>query len=146
MGLAAALGALGLGGYMPVIAASAAPAGQHAAVRADAATARTFSGHTSQHEPITFTIASGKVRKLSFWIVISCKSHHSYRLRASGFAPIPIHSDRFHVTGSSTDPAAKATITGHRRSGHVRGTLSVTRYVTAERASCAGTATYTAGH
>lgn len=143
MGWAAAVSALGLG-PAPGLALSAARTSQRdTAVLAAASGPQTYTGHTSQHQPIGLTIAAGKVKNLHFWIVITCKSHHRYRLHAAGFAPIAIHSGRFQATVSSGHPAASATVAGHLGPGRVSGTLRLRRYVASEHAACSGKATYT---
>ena len=146
MGWAAAACAVGMVAQAPGIALSAARARpHHPAAPAATPGSQTYRGHTSQHQPIAFTIASGKITNLRFWIVITCASRHRYRLRASRFAPITIRSGRFQATLRSRHPAASATVTGRLRSRRVSGTLRLRRYVAAEHGACSGTATYAAG-
>lgn len=142
-----ALSAFGLGVIPPGIAGSAGRPSRRAATSLDQRSiSGAYKGHTSQHQPVTFTISSGKVRKLAFWIVIGCKSHHHYRLRASGFAPIPIHSGEFALLVRSQHPAAGAAVVGKIRHGNVTGSVHLTRYVRAEHGPCSGAASYTAHH
>lgn len=146
-GLAIALSAFGLGAAAGGIHESAARASEEpATVLAQGSNAGHYKGQTSQGEPITFTISSGKVRKLSFWIVIGCKSHHHYQLHASGFAPIPIHAGRFGLLVRSKHPSAGAAIVGRVRHGRVTGSVHLTRYVRAEHGSCTGAAAYSVSH
>lgn len=145
--LVIALSALGLGVTLPGLAESAAGASRRAARSLDhGSSAGVYKGHTSQHETITFTISSGKVRKLGFWIVIGCKSHHHYRMRASGFAPVPIHAGQFALLVHSQHPSAGAAVVGKIRRGKVTGSVHLTRYVPVEHGPCSGAASYTASH
>lgn len=143
--LVIALSAFGLGVTPPGIAGSAARASRRTPTSLDQkSVAGAYKGHTSQHQTITFTISSGKVRKLSFWIVIGCKSHHHYRVRASGFAPVTIHSGQFALLVHSKHPAAGAAVVGKIRHGKVTGSVHLTRYVPIEHGPCSGAAGYTA--
>lgn len=144
---AIALSALGLGGPASGAALSGARASrQETAVLAQDSNPGHYAGTTSQQQPITFTIAAGTVKKLNFWIVIGCKSHHHYRLRASGFAPIAIRAGRFAALVSSEHPSASAGVVGRVRNGRVTGSVHLTRYVPAEHGPCSGAATYSVGH
>ena len=140
------LSALG-GGLVPGLAVSAATQSRRAADVLAPGRARTviYRGQTSQHEPISFQVTSGAVKKLSFWIVIRCQSHHRYRMRASGFIPIVIHSGRFRATLRSPHPPVSATVTGRQRARRVSGTLALRRYASAEHGYCSGTATFSLG-
>jgi hypothetical protein len=100
---------------------------------------------TSQHQPVSFQLVSAVVKNLSFWIVVTCKSHHRYRVQASGFVPIAIHSGRFRATVSSPRPPASATVAGRQRGRRVTGSLHLRRYARAEHGYCAGTATFSLG-
>ncbi len=145
--LVIALSALGLGVSLPGLAESAAGESSRAATSLDQGSiAGLYKGHTSQHETITFTISSGKVRKLGFWIVIGCKSHHHYRVRASGFAPIAIHAGQFALLVHSQHPAAGAAVVGKIGHRKVTGSVHLTRYVAIEHGRCSGAASYTASH
>jgi hypothetical protein len=139
---------LGGGGLAPGLAGSAAIQSRRAAEILQPGTAASpsqYRGMTSQHQPISFQLASGAVKNLSFWIVITCKSHNRYRVRASGFVPIAIHSGRFGATVRSPRPPASATVAGRRRARRVTGTLQLRRYARAEHGYCAGTATFSLG-
>ena len=144
---AIALSALGLGGPAAGAALSTARAHRHdAAMLARGSNSGRYAGATSQHWPITFTVEAGAVKKLTFWIVIGCKSHRHYRLRASGFTPIPIHAGRFAALVSSQHPSASAGVVGRVRHGRVTGSVHLMRYVAAEHGPCSGAATYSVGH
>lgn len=145
--LVIALSAVGLGVTTPGFAESVSRASSQVVTSLDQASiARAYKGHTSQHETITFTISSGTVRKLSFWIVIGCKSHHHYRVRASGFAPVAIHSGQFALLVRSKHPSAGAAVVGKIRHGKVTGSVHLTRYVPVEHGPCSGAASYSASH
>ena len=139
------LSTLAGGGLAPGLAVSAAAERRHAADTLERGTvtrAAVYRGTTSQHEPISFQLTSGAVKNLSFWIVIRCKSQHRYRMKASGFMPIVIHSGRFRATVRSPHPAASATVTGRRHVRRVTGTLVLRRYAAGEHGYCTGTATF----
>ena len=103
---------------------------------------RQYRGLTSQHQPISFTLGSGHVTKLSFWVVLTCKSHHQYRVRAFGFAPITVVKARFHRAVSTAHPSASATVDGRLSGSRVTGTLRLRRYVSGEHGSCTGSSTF----
>lgn len=105
-------------------------------------TARHYRGLTSQHQPISFTLSSGHVSKLSFWVVISCASHRRYSDRAFRFAPIPVVKGRFQRSVASAHPSANATVRGRVSGRRVTGTLRLRRYIGAEHGYCAGTASF----
>ena len=145
-GVASAMAAIsfGVGAPAPAIGALDAGAAQRA-VGVLASGPALYHGPTSQpHQRISFTVAGGQVRKLAFTIVISCASHHQYRLRASGFAAIALHSGHFSSTVTTTHPRASATVTGQLRKGRFSGSLRLRRYIAAEHGFCAGAASYTA--
>jgi hypothetical protein len=139
------LSTLGGAGLVPGPAVSAAIESRRAADILDRGTvtrAVVYHGRTSQHESISFQLTSGAVKNLSFWIVIRCKSQHRYRMKASGFMPIVIHSGRFRATVRSPHPPASATVTGRRHVHRVTGTLALRRYAAGEHGYCTGTATF----
>ena len=125
--------------------ALAATIGNAAAARrppTPAPAARHYKGLTSQHQPISFTLGSGHVSKLSFWMVLMCASHRRYRVQAYGFAPIPVAKGRFHQAVTSAHPMASATVSGRFSGRRATGSLEVRRYVRVEHRECAGSSTF----
>jgi hypothetical protein len=142
--LACALGSVGASAATAAASVTQAHnSGPPAAVRAtERLGARAYRGQTSQHEPITFTLAGGHVRGLAFEMILACPSHHRYRQRASGFAAIPVRAGRFATTVSSQRPAASATVSGRVGTRRISGRLRLRRHIAVERATCSGTATF----
>jgi len=107
-----------------------------------ATTAKQYRGKTSQHEPISFTISAGAMKKLSFWIDATCPSGHVYRIHDFNFPAIKITRAKFGQTFASPKPKATARIAGRVRAKSVTGTLTDRTMIKTEHHYCSGKATF----
>lgn len=103
-----------------------------------------YAGKTSQHQPISFAISTGKLVGLTLRIDIRCPSHHTYRLKTSGFTAITVKNASFDQKFTAKNPKATFTFKGKIARKKVAGSLSLREFVSVERRVCFGAATFTA--
>ncbi len=101
-----------------------------------------YSGKTSQHEPISFAISSGKLMNLALRIDIRCPNHHLYMLPTSGFTPVPVTGGRFDQKFTSTNPKATFTLKGRVGRKKVTGSIALREFVAKESHFCSGKASF----
>jgi hypothetical protein len=107
-----------------------------------AAATHGYHGRTSQHQPISFRVGGGYLRKLDYKIIDRCPGGQRLINHDFGFTPIRIR--RADFTGTFLDPQhhGKAVVTGSIRHHVARGTLVDRTRDPSSRKICTGKATF----
>jgi hypothetical protein len=107
----------------------------------------TYGGRTSQKQPISFTIANGKVNSLKYHINDKCPHAKLLLVHNWGFPPIPVNRSRFAGKFVAKPPQiATAIVEGIMSGRTVSGSLSDRTKDRKTHKFCTGKATFKLTH
>ncbi len=107
-----------------------------------AAVSRRYTGKTSQHRPISFTISRGAVRNLDYEIVDKCAKGRPLINHDYGFSSIRISDSKFGGVFFDHRHHGKAVIRGTITKGTAHGSLSDRTMSAATHSFCTGKAQF----
>jgi hypothetical protein len=113
------------------------------ATAAYAATVRTYSGKTSQHQSISFQTARGYLTHVQFYINDKCPSGHLWRIHDFNFPKIRVSDGHFSQKFKAKTGSAFAQIKGTVATRQAWGTISERRLIPQEHHICSGSAKFT---